>query len=100
MRSIVVALFLIGSMFGAALPATADTPGCVVRKEFRQVHNGLTQARVHRIFDTSGTLTSVVVVGGARHEVRNYRACHRPGLSFVSVHFSRGRVVAKFAIWR
>lgn len=83
-----------GSILAAPAPAVADTPGCVVRNEFQQVHNGMTKASVQRIFDTSGSLNSA-----ARHEVRTYRACTRPRLSYVSVHFSGGRVIAKFAIW-
>jgi hypothetical protein len=95
MRPIIVLLFVIGSIFAVPVSATADTPGCVVRSEFRQVHNGMTRTRVHRIFDTSGRLSSTV--GG--HEARTYRPCQRPRVSFVSVHFSSGHVVVKFAIW-
>ena len=94
MRTFLVLVFLIGSILTAPSPATADTPGCVARTEFQQVHKGMTKNRVHRIFDTSGTLNSA-----ARHEVRTYRACSRPRLSYVSVHFSGGKVIAKFAIW-
>jgi hypothetical protein len=67
----------------------------VVRSEYRQVHNGISSARVRRIFDTAGRVDSLA--GG--HEARTYRACHRPRQSFVSVHFSNGRVIDKFAIW-
>ena len=95
MRLIFVLLFGIGSLFVAPLPATADTPGCVVRSEFRRVHNGMTEARVRGLFDTSGRLSSVA----AGHEVRTYRACRRPRQSFVSVHFSNGKVIAKFAFF-
>lgn len=94
MKTLLVLLFVIGGILAAPSPATADTPGCVVRTEFRQVHNGMTKGSVQRIFDTSGSLNSA-----ARHEVRTYRACTRPHLSYVSVHFSGGKVIAKFAIW-
>jgi hypothetical protein len=87
-------LFVIFSVLAVPVPATADTPGCVTRSEFRQVHNGMSKTSVQRIFDTSGSLSSA-----ARHEVRTYRACHRPRLSYVSVHFSGGKVIAKFALW-
>lgn len=95
MRLILVLLFGIGSMFVAPLPATADTPGCVVRSEFRRVHNGMTEARVNGLFDTAGRLSSTA----AGHVVRTYPACQRPRQSFVSVHFSNGKVIAKFAIF-
>jgi hypothetical protein len=94
MRTLLVLPLVFGSILAAPPPATADTPGCVVRSEFRQVHHGMTTTSVQRIFDTSGTLNSA-----ARHEVRTYRACNRPRLSYVSVHFSGGKVIAKFAIW-
>lgn len=94
-RLLLVILFVVGSMFIAPMPATADTPDCVVRSEFRHVHRGLSRTRVRRIFDTAGRLNSIA--GG--HEVRTYRACHRPRQSFVSVHFSNGKVIAKFAVW-
>ena len=46
--------------------ATSDTRPCVSRAEYRQVHRGMTQTRVHAIFDTRG----------ARGEAsRHYRAC-------------------------
>lgn len=100
MRLMLSLLFVIGSIFAvpvamAPMSAAADTPGCVVRSEYRQVHRGMTKLRVHRIFDTDGR--SVSTARG--HEVRTYRACHRPRLSFVSVHFVSGRVLLKFAIW-
>ena len=73
MRPLLVVLFVIGSMFAAPLPATADTPGCVVRSEFRQVHNGQSRTRVRRVFDTGGRLNSIA----AGHEVRT--GDHRAG---------------------
>lgn len=39
------------SAFATAVPAQADTPGCVTRAEYRHVHKGMTKERVHRIFD-------------------------------------------------
>jgi hypothetical protein len=47
-----VALFLTG--LTASQPASADTPGCVTRAEFRNVSEGMSKHRVHRIFDTRG----------------------------------------------
>lgn len=95
MRPFLITLFAVCSILAAPASAAADTPGCVTRSEFRQVHDGMTKTRVHRGFDTNGRLQSTL----RGHEVRTYRACHRPRLSYVSVHFSSGRVVAKFAIW-
>lgn len=42
--------------FVSASPAAADTPGCVTEQEFYAVHLGMTKARVHEVFDTSGRL--------------------------------------------
>jgi hypothetical protein len=51
--------------------AAADTPGCVTRSEFRQVHRGMPKSRVHRIFDTRGFADS----GGAGGYTRVYLSC-------------------------
>ena len=78
LRLLITVLLAVGSVFAAPLPAQSDTPGCVVRTEFRQVHDGMPMGRVHRIFDTSGHQSAVFVTNGQTHRVRNYRACHRP----------------------
>ena len=95
MRLMLILLFVIGTVFAVPTSATADTPGCVTRSEYRQVHSGTAKLRVQRIFDTGGK--SVSKAGG--HDVRVYRACHRPRLAYVSVHFSNGQVILKFAVW-
>src|SRR4051794_12575529 len=46
--------------------ATSDARPCATRGEYRQVRRGMTQARVHAIFDSAG------VPGEAS---RHYRAC-------------------------
>jgi hypothetical protein len=54
--------------------AAADTPGCVTRAEYRQVHNGMTRGKVHDIFDTKGS--SLFENPGAVHNsAREYRVC-------------------------
>jgi hypothetical protein len=50
---VAVALTSFGAV-ATAPAASAVTPGCVTRGEYRHVHNGYTKARVHRIFDTNG----------------------------------------------
>lgn len=99
MRLLIAVLLAVGGALAAPAAAQAGTPGCVVRTEFRQVHDGMPLARVHRIFGTAGHQTSVIVVGGQLHVARNYRACLHPKKSFVQVHYADGLVVAKFAIW-
>jgi hypothetical protein len=99
MRLLIAVLLAAGSVLAAPMSAQADTPRCVTRVEFRQVHDGMPLAQVHRIFNTAGHQSSVIIVGGQRHIARNYRACHRPRQSFVQVHYADGVVVAKFAIF-
>lgn len=96
MKLMLSLLFVICSVV-LALPtaAAADTPGCVARSEYRQVHAGMAKLQVQRIFDTDGR--SVSTARG--HDVRVYRACDRPRLAYVSVHFSSGHVILKFALW-
>jgi hypothetical protein len=98
MRLLMVLLLTTGSIF-VAPQATGETPDCVTRTEFSRVHNGMTRARVHRTFATSGHLVSVHVVAGQRHESRDYRACRHPRRSMVSVQYGNGRVISKVAIW-
>lgn len=98
MRKILPALVLtLLFMFALAAPAYGDTPGCVTRGEFSQVHRGQTKAHVHRVFDTRG----VLALRQGRDRVRTYRACVHPNRSTVNVvyEFEHGafRVVSKFA---
>lgn len=85
-------------LLAGAVPASAHTPGCVTRHEWRQVYivadgtgsgpgSGGTMRRVHRIFGTSG---SRVVYDEAapdfRYQVRRYERCARPGHYRVTFH--------------
>jgi hypothetical protein len=63
------------SSFGAvalAPAASADTPGCVTRPEFRQVYDHMTIKQVHAIFDTVGTVHRKYSNGHSR----TYRVCN------------------------
>jgi len=95
MKLMLSLLFVICSVLAVPTPAAADTPGCVARSEYQQVHAGMAELQVQRIFDTGGR--SVSTARG--HDVRVYRACVRPRLAYVSVHFSNGHVILKFAVW-
>jgi len=54
-----------------APPASADTPGCVTRGEYRHVHRDYTKPRVHRVFDTNGEFWD----GHAGGYTRIYQVC-------------------------
>ncbi|MDX6316737.1 MAG: hypothetical protein QOD35_137 [Nocardioidaceae bacterium] len=61
------------STFGVvavAPSASADTPGCVTRAEYRQVQTGMHIKRVHTIFDTRGAAY------GTSGLKRIYRVCN------------------------
>ena len=78
----------------SSVGAHADTPGCVSKREYNRIPNGMATAQVHRIFDTAGAVTGL----GAPNEVRHYRPCARSGL--VQVTYSpRGLVVDKSGQW-
>jgi hypothetical protein len=99
MRKNICALALVVASIGIGAPAAyADSPGCVTKPEYRRVHDGMRQGRVHRIFDTRGRRDTVHSGGGVVIEVRSYRTCRRD--SAVSVSYRNRRVTAKFAIWR
>jgi hypothetical protein len=63
------------SSFGAvalAPAASADTPGCVTRAEYRQVYQHMTIKQVHAVFDTVGTVHRKFSDG----QSRMYRVCN------------------------
>ena len=68
---VVAATFVAAPIALSAGPASADTPRCVTLKEYRQVHQGMTRARVHRIFDVRGESAG----GGAGGYTLWYPSC-------------------------
>ena len=87
-----VAVALVALAF--ALPAAADTPGCVTSFEYRAVHKDYSIARVHRIFDTHGRTIGGAIGGGFTSQVRSYRMCRRHSSVVIQYDRSRG------TIWR
>ncbi len=64
-------LGLVLGLTATTAPATAGTPDCVSRAEYREVHLGMSRSRVHRVFDTRGTFED----GAAGGYIRVYRGC-------------------------
>jgi hypothetical protein len=87
------------AVVGLPTVASADTPGCVTKREFARVNHGMTKARVARIFDTHGKQTSFFTVGGDSYEGRSYRACHHASYAIVSIDYKNRHEVDKFAYW-
>lgn len=89
LRTALAAALIAAATLLAPFPATADTPGCVTRGEFRAVDNGWTKARVHRRFDTDGWFHNRV----ARIVTRRYLACESaPVDSYFVMYRKRGGV--------
>ena len=86
-----------GSVLTVAAPASADTPGCVSKSEYRTVKKGWTKTRVHRLFDTRGKQS----ISYPPYEDREYKACTVTYGTHgtVSVEYKNGRVDSKYAIW-
>src|SRR5262245_13199870 len=80
------AVAAITTLGGISTSTSADdgSGACATRYEFRQVRNGMTQARVGRIFGTNGTITSRGTLG-YRFVNRSYRPCRKN--SYISVRF-------------
>jgi hypothetical protein len=94
MKRILCALVLAVATLGVAAPAAqADSPRCVTKAEFRSVHVGMTKARVHRIFDTSGRRVTFARVRRYTSEVRRYRPCSRR--TAISVSYANRRLDGK-----
>jgi hypothetical protein len=99
MKKMLCGLALAVASFGIAVPtAQADTPRCVTKGEYRQVHRNTRMPRVHRVFDVRGRRVAYARVGRFTSEVRVYRTCRRGGA--VSVSYGNRRLKGKFAIWR
>jgi hypothetical protein len=64
--------------------AADESPGCVSRAEFRQVKDGMTQAKVHRIFGTRGKVN----YSGSGGVGREYVTCAGDEWSYVEVDFN------------
>ncbi|HYJ70636.1 MAG TPA: hypothetical protein VEX15_23525 [Nocardioidaceae bacterium] len=93
------AALALGSTVVATTPASADTPGCVTKNEFRKVHKGMSRERVQRIFDNKGHQTYTYWISGDHYSGRDYRACRHPQWSLVSIDYLNGKVDSKFAYW-
>ncbi|MBY9073639.1 hypothetical protein K1X13_02275 [Nocardioides sp. WL0053] len=82
-----------------AAPASADTPGCVTKTEFKKVREGWSIKRVHNTFDTAGK-QSMFMSG---YQSREYKACVKPSWSIIMVDYEKKagvwRVSSKMAMW-
>jgi hypothetical protein len=68
-----------------ALPADADTGGCVTLQEFHKVERTWAKHRVHRVFDTRGKLDARV----RSWQNRAYPTCAGNASSEVELDFFR-----------
>lgn len=91
------ATLTIGTLTGAAAPASADTPRCVTFKEFQQIDKGMKKARVHRIFGIRGQ-SAGGFAGGYTRWYPSCQAIHSEGSdagASVSYDGRTNRVVEK-----
>ena len=91
-RLILITAGVLLTSVATTTPAQADTPGCVTKGEYRNVHKGMTKKRVHRIFDTRGVRTAFTT-----SEIRHYKPCNAYGT--VQVSYRDGRLIAKSGQW-
>lgn len=89
----------VGGAVVMASPASADTPTCVSKSEYRNVKNGFAKTRVHRMFDVSGKQEMTYNVGGDHYESRSYRPCSDPRWGTVWIDYRNGKVTSKMAMW-
>lgn len=94
MRRIAICSAVLAPIMTSAT-ATADTPGCVSRHEFGRIQVGMSQTRVHKIFDTAGAPTRL----GAPNIIYSYRPCRSAG-GVVQVSYDANlRVVGRTGNW-
>jgi hypothetical protein len=100
-KRVVCALALVVSCLGGvattAPPALADSRPCVSKSEFKRVHEGTRQRRVHRVFGTRGRRVAYAQAYGYSAEIRRYRGCKRR--TRVSVAYGNRRLRSKSASW-
>ena len=77
----------VGGAVVTTSPATADTPGCVTKTEYRKIHKGMTKKRVHRIFDTRGWGAD----GGAGGYSRAYPSCDHQHVAYIEYSTLSGK---------
>jgi len=76
-----------------AVPADADTPGCVTRNEFHKVERKWSKARVHRVFDSRGKIDGRVQTW----QNRSYPTCAGDSTSEVELDYFRNDGVWRLA---
>lgn len=108
--TIIASVVTVASIGLSAVPASADTPGCVTRKEWRTIYvspdgydngpgTGGRLARVHRVFDTHGTRTWFYGDDPTfEAQVRKYRKCNDPNRRY-SVTFHRYKQNGHWSSW-
>ncbi len=89
----------------ATSAASVHAKGCVSKAEYKKAKKGMTQARVHKIFGTSGKVASRdALPDGQKLEARGYKACTSKrgavGVSFVKKQGGSYKLAAKAAEWR
>ena len=90
--SLVAGACLALTLVAAPVPTFAgssDSRPCVTRGEFDQAKKGMSQGRVHQIFDTAGKRL-FINPGQVTNEGREYPVCGHPrsGGSFVQVQYN------------
>lgn len=106
-KSIATAILTAGLVAAPLAPAVAvagdagHSPGVVTRTEFANVKRGMSQGRVHAIFDTKGKVTSSYSGWGYRSQSREYNAKGEWSFVFVDFEYKNGgwRVTSKSAYW-
>jgi hypothetical protein len=94
---------------GSAVFAAPHEPGgrkpkdCVTKLEYRQVEDGMTRSKVHRVIGTDGKRESFEHQGPHTTELRIYDGCNSPD-SLVTITYEKDRgqplrVSSKTAIW-
>jgi hypothetical protein len=79
----------VGVVTLAPAPASADTPGCVSKTEYRKIHKGMTKKRVHRIFDTRGWFAD----GGGGGYSRAYLSCNHQHVAYIEYSTLSGKPI-------
>lgn len=95
--ALVATAFIASGAVAVTAPPAAASKGTVTQPEFRKAKKGMTNDRVHQIFNTRGKTT----FQGYGYMDREYKTRNRYGFVFVSYERRNGdwKLISKSAYW-
>jgi len=85
------------------LPVVTASPshasGCVTKAEYKKLKNGMSQAKVKKIFGTNGSVLSQSSGYGISIVMRQYSTCSPYAYGNVTIMFQNNGLTTRAAVW-